>query len=495
MLILKKARRPVCFLREFALRYALWAALFLGVLSCQATMTKVRPPLVEEGEVYLYVLPYPQEAERLRFTVDEVFAVSADGTEFPLDTYLREIKPSDLRRQRLLASGRIPPGPYVGFSLKTKKATLRGEEGEADLLVPEKSVRSEFNFNVDRKTGYVFSLTFKYGESIGPGFSFSPVFSISIPAKPVLSLLGYVTNTGSSNLTVFDKKADQVTGIIPVGRGPSGMALDQRSRRLYAANSGDNEILVVDILANQVTNKIRLTSGDRPLELALTPDGRTLLSVNPGSNTISFIDPFSLLELSRVNVGNGPRSVLIDPAGVRAYVFNTFSGTVTVLDIPNRSVVTTFSTDPGPLRGDFSPTGDNLYVIHEFSSYLTVIDPVSFRVLKRFSIGPGMISIKVDNRTGLVYIGRANDIFVGVYNPLSFVAVDLIRTGGTVNYMTIDDEENNLYMVSSDMKRIIVSNLVRKKILYEIDVGETPYWVTVMGERLRQVIRTPFFPR
>jgi hypothetical protein len=61
--------------------------------------------------------------------------------------------------------------------------------------------------------------------------------------------------------------------------------------------------------------------------------------------------------------------------------------------------------------------------------------------------------------------------------------------------MTIDDEENNLYMVSSDMKRIIVSNLVRKKILYEIDVGETPYWVTVMGERLRQVIRTPFFPR
>jgi YVTN family beta-propeller protein len=77
---------------------------------------------------------------------------------------------------------------------------------------------------------------------------------------------------------VFDKKAAQVTGVIPVGRGPSGMALDQRSRRLYVANSGDNEILVADILANQVTNKIRLTSGDRPLDLALTPDGKTLLS-------------------------------------------------------------------------------------------------------------------------------------------------------------------------------------------------------------------------
>ncbi len=469
------------------------AMLILAMLGCQAAVTRIRPPLEEEGEVYLYIQAYPQEAERLRFTVDEAFAVSADGREFPLDTYLHEIKSSDLRRQRLLGSGRIPPGSYVGFSFKTKKATLRGEEGEADLLVPEKSVRSEFNFRVNRKTGYVFFLSFKYKESIEAGFSFSPVFSVSVPAKPILSLAGYISNAVSSNLTVFDKKATQVTGLIPVGREPSGMALDQRSRRLYVADSGDNEILVVDILADQVTNKIRLTSGDRPLELALTPDGRTLLSVNHGSNTVSFIDPTSLFELNRVNVGNGPRSIVIDPAGRRAYVFNTVSGTITVLDIPNRAIITTFSTDPGPLRGDFSPKGDNLYVIHELSSYLAVIDPVSFRVLKRFSIGPGMISIKVDSRTGLVYISRRNDIFVGVYNPFSFVAVDLIRTGGTVNYMTIDDEENNLYMVSSEMKRIIVSNLVRKKILYEVDVGETPYWVSVMGERLLQIIRTPVF--
>jgi YVTN family beta-propeller protein len=507
-MILKKALCPGRLSLGFGMRYALcgmqspfllcamlYALCVFVLLGCQAAITRVRPPLEEEGEVYLYLQPYPQEAERLRFTVDEAFAVGADGKEFPLDIYLREIRSSDVRRQRLIASGRIPPGSYTGFSFKVRKATLRSEEGEADLLVPETPARSEFDFNVNRKAGYVFSLTFKYKESIEAGFSFSPVFSMSIPAKPIVSLVGYVTNRGSSNLIVFDKKASQVTSLIPVGSGPAGMALDRRSRRLYVANSGDNEILVIDILAGQVTNRIRLTTGDRPLELALTPDGKTLLSVNPGSNTVSFIDPLSLLELKRVNVGNGPRSILIDPPGRRAYVFNTFSGTITVLDIPNRAIITTFSTDPGPLRGDFSPAGDNLYVIHELSSYLAVIDPVSFRVLKRFSIGPGMISIKVDSRTGLVYIGRSNDIFVGVYNPFSFVAVDLIRSGGTVNYLTIDDEENNLYMVSFELKRIIVSNLVRKKILYEIDVGEAPYWVTVMGERLLQLIRTPVSPQ
>jgi hypothetical protein len=38
-------------------------------------------------------------------------------------------------------------------------------------------------------------------------------------------------------------------------------------------------------------------------------------------------------------------------------------------------------------------------------------------------------------------------------------------------------------MVSGEMNRVMVSNLVRKRIAYEIDVREDSYWVTMMGER------------
>jgi YVTN family beta-propeller protein len=269
--------------------------------------------------------------------------------------------------------------------------------------------------------------------------------------------------------------------MIATGKGPAGMALDQRLRRVYVATSGDHEIEVIDITGGELINAIKLSIGDRPQELALTPDGRTLLSLNAGTNTVSFIDPSSLFELNRVNVGMGPRSILIDPNGRRAYVFNTLSGTISVLDIASRAIVTTFSTDPGPLRGQFNRRGDNLYVIHELSSYLTVVDPISFRILKRFSIG--WHEFHKLTRTDLAYIGRRNDPFVGVYSPLSFVSVDFVKTGGTIECMAIDGEENNLYLVNSDMKSLMVSNLVRKKIVSEMDVGEGPYWVTMMGER------------
>jgi YVTN family beta-propeller protein len=466
-----------------AMRYALCAMLLFSIFGCQAAISRLRPPLEEEGEIYLYLQPYPQEAERLRFSIEGISAVSTDGREFPFEISFREIKASEVRKQRLLAQGRVPPGSYTGLSFKVKKAILKVEDGDAALLAPETSARTNFPFIVSRKRAYVISLSFKYRESISGGFSFSPVFSPFIPPRPIISLAGYVSNTVSNNIAVFDRKLGQVVGMIATGKGPAGMALDQRLRRVYVAISGEDEIMVVDVTGGELTNRIRLTIGDRPQELALTPDGRTLLSLNIGTNTVSFVDPVSMSELNRVNVGMGPRSILIDSNGTRAYVFNTLAGTISVLDIASRAIITTFSTDPGPLRGQFNRRGDNLYVIHERSSYLAVVDPISLRILKRFSIGPGMNFIKVDARTDLVYIARKNDPFVGVYSPQSFVSVDFVKTGGTIDCMAIDGEENNLYLVNSDMKSLMVSNLVRKKILFEMDVGEGPYWVTVMGER------------
>lgn len=458
-------------------------SLFFVLFGCEAVVTQLRPALEEEGEVYLYLQPFPQEAERLRFNISEILAVSADGGEIVLNASLKELKGPDMRRQRLLACGPLPPGPYVGFAFKVKDAILKTEEGDAALLVPEEPARIDFPFRIDRRTGIVICLEFKSHDSIRDTINFTPMFSPFIPTKPVNTLIGYVTNSGSNDIIVFDKKSAQVFAVIPTGNGPGGMALDQRLLRAFIALSGDDAVEMLDVTAGAIVNRMRLSTGDRPKELALTPDGRVLLCVNNGSNSLSFIDPNSLFEVSRINVGNSPHSVLIDQTGRRAYVFNSLSSTISVIDIPNRAVITTIGTDPGPLRGQSNRTGDRLFVIHELSSYLTVIDPTTLTTIRRFSIRMGMNSIKVDTRTDLVYIGRKIDPMVEVYDSLSFVPVDYVRTGGGIGYMTIDGDENNLFMVNSAKNSVMLSNVVSKKIIGEMDVGEGPYWVTMMGER------------
>ncbi len=463
------------------LRSLLILALFL--CGCQAALPQLRPRLEEEGGVYLYLQPFPQEAERLKFTIEDIFAISSDGKELPLSVTLRELSSRDVRRQRLLATGPLPPGEYSGFSFKTKSASLKGEEGESALLVPDASTRVDFKFSLRRGKGYVIALILKYAESVEAGFGFTPTFSIFLPDRPTVGLMGFVTNGQSNDITVFDKKSLQVFDVIATGRGPSGMALDQRSRRAYVALSGEDSVDIIDIMVGNISDKIRLNSGDEPRELALTPDGRFLLSANTGSNTVSVIDPVSRFELTRIRVGTGPNSILVEQTGRRAFVFNKLSNTISVIGIPDFGLIATISTDPGPVRGQFNRRGDRLYVIFELSPYIVVINPNSLSVVGRFPVRSGMISMKVDPNTDLVYLGRKRDFVVGLYDPFAFAAVGFVNTGTSIAYIAEDGDENTLFMVSPDTKSVLVSHLISKRIVGEIDVGEGPYWVTMMGER------------
>lgn len=460
------------------------AIIFLMSFSgCQPNKLYLKPYLDEQGEVFIYVQPFPQEAGRLRFNLERISAVMSDGSEFPLNLSISEFKGADMTRQRLVASGQLAPGTYTALLFKVKSAFLKGEEGDNVLLVPEEPVKIDFLFSVNRKKALVIALSLKNSESVVNGFDFSPSFHIFLPDMPIALLKGFVSNHDSNNITVFDKRTGNVSAVIETGKGPGGIAIDQRLRRAYVVLSEDDSVEVIDVMSGDVINRINLNPGDASKELSLTPDGRLLLTANYGSDTVSMIDPVSLIEISRINVGNGPNSVLIDSAGKRAYIFNLRSNTISVIDISNKSVAATISTETGPLRGQFNKKGDRLYVFHEWSPYLTVIDPKSFSILKRAFVGTGLSSIKVDNNTDMLYVGRRNGMHVEVYDPFTLTRGDYISADGEVSCLAIDGEGNNLHILLPEKKELAVINLASKHVVFVIDVGDNPFWVTMMGER------------
>jgi YVTN family beta-propeller protein len=294
--------------------FGIFLVLAMGLSGCEMKSVMLKPalPLEEEGEVFVYMQPFPQQAERLQFSCDGFSAVKNDGTEYPLPPGVTDLGGGATTRQRLFASGQLPPGSYTGFSIKITKATLKQEEGDAALLVPDTPVRMDFPFTVERKRAVVVAMSFRYAESVKGGYGFSPSFSIFIPGRPLLSVTGYVTNRSSHNITVFDKRSGLVSAVIETGMSPAGVVFDQNARRAYVALSGEDAVEVIDVTAGEVINRIGLHTGDRPVDLVLTPDGKTLLAANTGSNTVSFIDPFNLAETGRVSVGNDTASLLLD---------------------------------------------------------------------------------------------------------------------------------------------------------------------------------------
>jgi YVTN family beta-propeller protein len=459
-------------------------AVWLIVAGCQATTALPQPNvrLDDEGAVYLYLQPLPREAERLRVVVDGISAVQADGTERPLALALRELKSPDVRRQRLLAAGPLPVGQYTGFVFRTGRASLEGEQGPSALHVPEAASRIEFALPVRRGEVQVVALALRYAQSVDGGFRFTPAFSVYRPERPAVGFMAFVANSRSNDVTVFNKNARQVFEVIATGQGPTGLALDQRARRLYVALSGEDAIQVVDVLAGRLADRIRLTSGDEPVHLALTPDGRTVLSANRGSNTVSVVDVASRFETTKIPVGNGPRFIALDRTGRRAFVVNTLSNTVTVIDVVGRAPIRTISTDPSPLQGDFNRRGDRFYVTHEMVSYVTAIDVNALGVARRFPVRSPMETIEVDPSTDFVYLAGRGEFGVGVHDPFSFGPVDFIQAPPEIADMTTDPDENALYLVSRAANRILMFDRIRKRLVGEVDVGDGPSSIVVMGK-------------
>jgi YVTN family beta-propeller protein len=462
--------------------WVVFLAVLIMLAACEMKPSQLKPPLKEQGEVFLYIEPFPQEAERLKFFLEGISALKGDGPEVPLSLSFGEFSPN-LKRQRLLASGVVPQGSYSGLSITVKRALLKGEEGEADLIVPKEPWKVNFPFNVQTEKAVVISMTFRYHESVRDGVSFMPSFSFSIPGKPLIALTGLVSNRDANTVTVFDKRSGRAAAIIETGRGPSGMALDQRTRRAYVALSADDSVEVLDVDGGRILNRIRLNTGDRPTELALTPDGSVLLTVNKGSDSVSFVNPFNLTEQKRLTVGKEPGAILLDRTGRKALVFNTLSNSISVIDVPNKSVAATISTEAGPVRGAFNKRGDRVFIFYERSPYLTVHEPSNFSVIKRILVGAGVSSLKVDPNNDMLYLGRRHDSLIEVYDPVSLLPTETFSIGGGVNYMTIDNEGNNLLAVLPDKKRLVILNLVSRQIVSEMDTPDYPYWVTLMGER------------
>jgi YVTN family beta-propeller protein len=284
-------------------------------------------------------------------------------------------------------------------------------------------------------------------------------------------------------VTVFDKKSGEAAGVIATGRAPAAIVLDQKQRRAYVALSGDDAIEVIDTSTDTILSRIHLTMGDAPRHLALSQDGRTLLSVNRGSNTVSFVDPFSLTETSRLDVGNAPESAIIDASGRRAYVFNYLSGTMSIIDMGSRIVTSTVATEAGPLRGQFNVRGNQLLIIHGLSPNLIVLDTTTLRTLYRIPLGMGVSTHKVDPLTNLLYVGMKMDSVVPIFAPFSLMSSDSLVAGGSPAHMNIDGELGNLLCVLPAQGVLTILNLVGKKQTGAVDLGDDPFWVTVNGER------------
>lgn len=88
----------------------------------------------------------------------------------------------------------------------------------------------------------------------------------------------YVANQNSGNVSVINTATNTVIATVPVGIGPSGVAITPDGTRAYVTNQGSDSVSVINTTNNTVIATIPV--GDAPIALAITPDGTRVYVAN-----------------------------------------------------------------------------------------------------------------------------------------------------------------------------------------------------------------------
>jgi YVTN family beta-propeller protein len=159
----------------------------------------------------------------------------------------------------------------------------------------------------------------------------------------------FTSNIGSDSITVIDRAGVQNWNetVIPVGQGPEGFDLSPDGRQIWAANSRDGGVSVIDMATRRVVQTFGVQT-KRSNRLKFTPDGRLVLISDLDAGDVLVLERATKKELKRMKLGRSPAGILIEPDSTRAYVAVTGDNNVAVIDLKTLELTARIHTGTGP---------------------------------------------------------------------------------------------------------------------------------------------------
>jgi len=162
----------------------------------------------------------------------------------------------------------------------------------------------------------------------------------------------FASNVNSDTISILDRdKSGDASGwiqaTIAVGKGPEGFDVSPDGKELWAANSHEGTVSVIDVASRKVTQTIDIHTKFAN-RLKFTPDGKLVLISDLGTGDLVLLDVAGRKEVKRVSVGHGCAGILIVPDGSRAYVAVSAGNNVAVFDLKTLAITGRIATGKGP---------------------------------------------------------------------------------------------------------------------------------------------------
>ena len=162
----------------------------------------------------------------------------------------------------------------------------------------------------------------------------------------------FTANVNSDTISILDRdKNGDASGWIEtpisVGKGPEGFDVSPDGKELWAANSHDGTLSIIDLASRKVVQTLDLHTKFAN-RVKFSPDGKLVLIADLGTGDLVVLDAAARKEIKRLNLGHGVAGILIVPDSSRAFVAVSPDNQVAVVDLKTLSVTGRIATGKGP---------------------------------------------------------------------------------------------------------------------------------------------------
>src|SRR5258705_359672 len=199
----------------------------------------------------------------------------------------------------------------------------------------------------------------------------------------------YATNSGGDNLHVIDPSTNKVESIIKGIEGAHGVAFSPDGTRVYVSNEADSTLDVFDQKTGTLTKKVPLSG--HPNNIAVAKDGRIVVAIARDPGALDIIDPVKLERKVSVQVKGRLHNAYVTPDSKYAIMGSTRTSMFSVVDLAKEELAWDLNIGKGvrPMTTDTNPDGStrNIYIQTTDLNAVTASDRVAMKEMAVIPVG------------------------------------------------------------------------------------------------------------
>jgi DNA-binding beta-propeller fold protein YncE len=231
---------------------------------------------------------------------------------------------------------------------------------------------------------------------------------LASPARARLSGTLVVANKSGDSLSFIDLALEREVARIPVGGAPHELAISPDGRTVLVGEYGPDEahggtVAIVDVLKHRVTARIDVGEKTRPHSVVFMPDGNRAVVTLQERDELAIVDIGTKRVLRTLPTGGREsHMVRLSPDARRAYVTaRRGEGTLSVVFLEEDREPVVIPTGAGAEGIAVTPDGGEVWVLDRAADTISIVDASSLSVEKQLPSRPSA------NRVAISHDGRA----------------------------------------------------------------------------------------